>query len=665
MLESFSPQAMEIIEKAQIISQGLKQDLTGSEHLLLAMYDTPDAICKFLLEEKKITRDILLEAINKQEVNHLKTDPKVNYTSKFQSLVMDAEGLAHELHGNYVYDEHLFYVMILDKDNVACQVLLSLGLNLNELLLDISDIYNFHFDKKADDNELLYFLINLSKKPLTHPFYERHHYLDKLIYILNKKQKSNPLLIGSPGVGKTMIVHALAKKLEKPIYQLDLGGVMAGTKYRGELEEKLLKALSYVKKADAYLYIDEIHNIVGSGSNDGSFDIANIIKPYLSSGEMGIIGSTTLDEYHRYFEKDLALMRRFQTIFIDEPTKKETLSILNIIKETYESYHGVKYSFDNLKYIVEKTDGFFPNKAFPDKAIDVLDEVGSRYKIDKKYQNINDLIDLVIKDMTGLKMPNVESIRSVKLNYPFLKPFYLNFIEQLKPSNNIFVSQINHDFNFAPLLNDLYKVFNLTKEMILEINLEYYHDDTSLNNLMGSSKGYVGYNEGGILTEHLYKYPISLIIFKNYDLGSPVVKDLINKIINTSFIIDHKGRKISLTSSIFLIDTTTKPLSSVGFLKSIIPSKVNLNLETIKETIPIKYYLNIFNKYKLTITNWETFYLTNHLLVDFDDKMFKIIIKALLIGKKCYEITNKDGEFNLTIINKTKERNPSICLKGK
>ena len=210
------------------------------------------------------------------------------------------------------------YVMLKEEDSIASIVLEKLGLDIEDLMIDIEEIFNF-FEGTSEKEDLEItpypFLTNLSKTKKVHPFIKRSNYIEKIIYILSKKQKNNPLLIGNAGVGKTAIIEGLSEILKnETIYQLDLGSIVSGTKYRGELEEKITKAMEYIKKHHAIVFIDEIHNIVGAGSNDGSLDIANILKPYLSRSDIKLIGSTTLDEYYRFIEKDKALTRRFQNL---------------------------------------------------------------------------------------------------------------------------------------------------------------------------------------------------------------------------------------------------------------------------------------------------------------------------------------------------------------
>lgn len=562
MLESFSIQAVQIIEKSKTISKSMNAPITGTEHLLLAMFDTNDSICKFLLEEKGITKEKLMDKINSMNIIHKITDPNMTFTEEYQNLILNAEELIFDLGKEYVFDEHLFYSLLENQDNIANEIIIELNLDIESLLTDIEDIFNFNFNNSKEDTPSV--LINLTKKEQTHPFLGRGEYITKIKYILNKKQKNNPLLIGSAGVGKTSIVHALSKNLkDETIYQLDLGMVISGTKYRGELEEKLIKALEYISTNKAILFIDEIHNIVGSGSNEGTLDIANILKPYLSSSDIKVIGATTLDEYYKYFEKDKALMRRFQNIFIDEPTTEETLNILKHIKNTYEQYHHIKYQKQHLKQIINKTKRLMPNKTFPDKAIDILDEVGARYKINK--QNISSLIDKTIKDHIGLNIISKHELLKLKLNYPEYKDDYLRFILNEEINNNILIAYIDNKFQIDKYLLDLYHIFSFKKEMFLELDLSNYYDEISINNLIGSTKGYVGYEQGGYLSEHIHKYPLSVIYIKNLHLSHIKIQNFINKIIKEPFFIDNKGRKIYLTNTIFLIDNQNLQNKKLGF----------------------------------------------------------------------------------------------------
>lgn len=607
MFETFSTSALEMIDKALRIAKSLGKKLVGTEHLLLAMYQVEESICHFLLEEKDITYEKLLEVVNGLVILRKNESKEDTYSKKFQEVILYAQRLSEDLESEYVYDEHIFYVMLKEYDTVAYVVLEKLGLDIEELKRDIEEIFSFD-EAKEKENIPYPFLMNLSTSQKIHPFVLRNNYIEKIKYILSKKQKNNPLLIGNAGVGKTAIVEGLSEILKDvSIYQLDLGSIVAGTKYRGELEEKLTKAMEYIKRKKAILFIDEIHNIVGAGSNDGSLDIANILKPYLSRSDIKLIGATTLDEYYRHIDKDKALSRRFQNVFIDEPTEKETYVILKEIKASYEEYHNVKYSDQILQEIIEKSKLYLVRRSFPDKAIDVMDEIGTRKKSSNK--SFCKLIDETIEDLTGIKNLTLERLKKVELNYPSLKPKYLQFIKKKEfevNTNNLAFAMVNSDFNVEYLIEDLYKLFAFKKEMYLEIDLENYIDYASINNLIGSTKGYVGYEQGGILSEHILKYPLSLVYFKNIKSAHPSINQFIKSLLKKNHFLDNKGRTIYLTNTIFLLDTDKIKNKKIGFINENKKSSKNIiTLKTIERKQDINQLKDILAKNKINILNFE------------------------------------------------------------
>ena len=599
MLESFSIQAVKIIDDAKYLATKLNSNVVGSEHLLLSMYETKDSICRFLLEEKNISYEDLYNTLNKITVIHKNETDKLIFTNKVQDIILNAEEIADRAGSEYVYDEHLFYSLLEYESSVATEMLLELNLDINSLKLDIEDMYNF---KENNDNSPYPFLINLSSNEIIHPFIPRSNFIERINYILDKKQKNNPLLIGNAGVGKTAIVEGLAKmRTSDTIYQLDLGGVVAGTKYRGELEEKIIKVMDFIKETKSILFIDEIHNIVGAGSNDGSLDIANILKPFLCRTDISLIGATTLEEYYKFIEKDKALMRRFQSIYIDEPTKEETKIILDGIKNSYEEYHHISIDSKLLDKIINKTSMYLPNRSFPDKAIDVLDELGARYKYSS---DIDNTLDKIIYDLTNINVVSIDTLKKLELNYNELKVHYLRFHERIKLYPNLLKCYVKKDFEIKYLIEDLFKVFNFKNEMYLEINLDQYIDSSMLTNLIGTSKGYVGYEQGGILSEHIIKYPISLVYFKNYANAHYTVKNMLEKIMNEDILIDNKGRKISLRNTIFIVDCIENT-KSIGFIKKS-KKKKGIILPTINKKQNIyDMYKRVIDKYNLKLDNLD------------------------------------------------------------
>lgn len=541
----YSDQIKKIIEDANTYAKEKKENVS-SIHLLYSMFQTEETICRFLFLEKHITEE---------EFKHKAKKYQNEDKSIYQKIINEGKEIAKKYKSKYIYDEHLLYAILLEPKSLAYQLIKDFNFNINKIIEEVEDIFDFDLYEE----EVMPYLINLTKTPKPHRYIKRGNYIERIKYILNKKQKNNPLLIGSSGVGKTAIVEGLAEEYkEQVIYQLNLATTIADTKYRGELEEKLVKVMDYIKNTDSIIFIDEIHSIIGAGSNDGSLDIANLLKPYLARSEIKCIAATTLDEYYQYIAKDKALMRRFQTILIDEPTSQETKKIIDGITDQYEKYHNITYPKSIINDIIKYSSRYLPNKNFPDKAIDLLDELASRYKQTKQKQKkstkMRQILKTIIFEESGIKTINIKKLNHLQLNYQEYKQNYENFINLKKPNNNLLTINKTKSFKIDLLLEDLKKIFTIKKEMYLEINLETYQDQASLSNLIGSSKGYIGYEQGGLLTNHLMKYPFSIIYFKNIKSTNYQINTYIKSLINSEYIYDSKNNKINLQNVIFIID---------------------------------------------------------------------------------------------------------------
>lgn len=559
LLENYSHKAVKIIDDAKKIAEEMDSKIVGSEHLLLALYEANDSICHFLLSERLISKEDIIKEISEIIVLRNKRNDSI-YTKELTDIVKYASEVARRIKSEYVFDEHLFYSLLTCNDNIGKNILVKLGVDIDEIVEDIEDIFNFNEEER---NHPFPFLTNLSIINKPHPYISLGNHIERLKIIMNKKQKNNPMLIGSAGVGKTAIVEGLASSLpNETIYRLDLGSMVSGTKYRGELEEKIINAMEYLKEHKAILFIDEIHTIVGAGSNEGSLDAANILKPYLARNDIRCIGATTIDEYYQFIEKDKALLRRFQNIFVDEPSLEETKYILNNIKSSYEDYHHITYTLNDINNIVEKCYRYIPTRTFPDKAIDVLDEVGARYHLHP--QTIDKLIDEVIFDMTGLKVVSNDDLKQKKLNYEKLRVCYEKFLTDINYKQNIASIRVTKDFILKDLIEDLKQVFSFKEEEYLEIDLENYFEASSLSGLIGAQKGYVGYDSGGILSEHIIKYPFSLIYFKNLDSAHFVIQSFIKKLFSDAYFVDNKSRKVYLYNTIILYDEKNGIKNSIG-----------------------------------------------------------------------------------------------------
>lgn len=545
----------EIISLINHDVKALDLDCAGSEMLLLALVKLKDSMTNLIFKELSITIDDIMKMIK----GYFFLRKENHYTANLEEILMNAKKLMHE--GNFVYDEAYLYSLLKAGDNVAKVILKTLGVEESILYEELEHAQEF----LERDSKILINMTKLAKEKKLNPFIGRVHYLDKVDRILSRKQKNNPMLIGAAGVGKTGIVEGLVQYylVHKPqmlVYRLDLSSIIAGTRYRGDLEERLLDAIEEIKAANAIVFIDEIHNILSVNTNEASLDIANILKPVLSRSEIKCIGATTTEEYYRYIEKDKALVRRFQNVFVEEVDDEECFTILKGIKSGYEEYYLISYSDSILQYIITSS-ALITNRRLPDKAIDILDEAGIIAKRQGLKEVNKTIIDDLIFENLGLNRSKILTNLTKTLNYPNLKPYFYNYLSFQKQKVIVSLQCTNYDL----ILEDIFKVFENKKETILEIDMNDFIDNHYAANLIGAPAGYVGYENGGILTDHLLKHPFAITIFKNYDEVNPVIHSLIEKALVNGMITDNHGRQISLRNSIFIFVIKTKK-AKLGFI---------------------------------------------------------------------------------------------------
>lgn len=566
MFENLGEDVQEILLECQKIQEELHLDYIGTEVLLLALYNYPNSICNFLFNEYLITEDMIKNIINKCIFLRKYEIYENKYTKKFIETIHLSNKLSLESNSKEVSDEHLFLSILKTRYTTARKILELLGLDILELQNDFYNIFNYSEELEYD------FLINLTKlakQDKLNPFVGRTKYLERLEKILFKKQKNNPLLIGSAGVGKSAIVEGLAKRFltthpEINIYYLDLGLLIAGTKYRGDLEQRITNCINSFKPQYDILFIDEIHNILGAGSSEGSLDLANILKPFLSRSNIKCIGATTLEEYYQYFEKDKALARRFQNVYVEEPSKEETLEILKGIKETYASYHQVDVSDELLDYIIDAT-SIIHTRKLPDKAIDVLDESLLLAKSYPQKTLTTRLIDEVVFSFLGLDYEKIIMNLQKNLYFNHLKKYYFRYLLNVNLKKTIMNVECFNMQTKELLLKDLQTVFELKDEVVYNLNLSEYQEVHTISLLLGAPPGYVGFDHGGEFTKHILKFPVSIIIITNYEYAHEKIKKLIMDILNDGYIKDYQGRVISFTNSFFIFVNSSKQKAKIGF----------------------------------------------------------------------------------------------------
>ena len=467
--DAFSRNVNEVIEISTALSRRFGCSYIGSEHILYGLINVSDGRAAAILKEAGVDSERYLYYFQRT-IDKSLIIPGNMFTARTKRLFETAVDISLKAHAGFVGTEHLLLAVLLDSDSVAVAILRALKVNVDKMadeiyfsLMGVPDDYvdvededdnqfvgaiknananvrgqKYAKDKPSQDEdlgELSKFGINLNKQARDgklDPVIGRKIEIDRVIQILSRRTKNNPVLIGEPGVGKSAVVEGLAQAIvkgnvpellaDKIVFSLDIAGMLAGARYRGDFEERLKKAIDTVKQnGNIILFIDEIHNIVGAGSTgEGNMDAANILKPMLSRGELQTIGATTIDEYRKYIEKDAALERRFQPIMVEAPSTEETVEILKGLRDKYESHHGVSIPDDAIMSAVSLSDRYITDRFLPDKAIDLIDEAASRVRLDsynspaEAKQKENELNTLIAQKNEAKRRDDLE--RAIKIN---------------------------------------------------------------------------------------------------------------------------------------------------------------------------------------------------------------------------------------------------------
>ncbi len=598
-MEDLSIRARQVLELMKKYSTNNNVRTIGSEFLILAMYETEDSLCHFLLSEYDITKE---EIIDKTNNIYILRKEMGEYNSSLSTILKQARILAND---NPISEEHLFMSVLLCRNTIACSILEALDLDIDDLVEDVKEIYDF---TNYDGNSEVGFIRNITKEAKNQEldnFIDRRDYLKRLDVIINRKYKNNPLLIGNAGVGKTAIVEGYAKRLvesnsDYSVLALNLTSMLAGTRYRGDFEERFDKFIKEIaSKKNVIVFIDEIHTIVGTATTDGNLDVANMLKPLLARNGIKLIGATTLEEYHRTIEKDKALSRRFQTIYINEPNITETFDIMFGIKEDYEEYHNVRIDDKVLEYLINQSDKYINNKYRPDKCIDILDDLLSTARINNKDEVSIEDVDNSINYYLGNRIN-----KEIKdLNYKELEKYhwlYNNHLLEEKPLLKIRYE--GNEYGLEYLLSDLKHIFNIGEEAILLVDLEGYKDNYMLSSLVGAPPGYVGYNEEGLLSKHVLNYPNGIMVFKNFKSAGNSIRSFINNLLINGFFNDQKSRLINLNNIIVVIEGIENN-NYIGFNKDI--KEDNCFDEYIRNDINLERSFNELYEKALSRMNYE------------------------------------------------------------
>ena len=562
-MEELNARAKQVLDLMKKYSSRYHIKTIGSEFLILSMYETEDSLCHFLLDEYDVTKEEI-EKIT-QDLFILRKE-NGEFNGSMQTILHQAQLLAGE---GKISEEHLFMAVLTSRNTIACAILEALDLNIDELIEDVKEIYDF---SQSPTEELSYVrnISKLAKNKELATFVKRDEYLNRLDVILHRKYKNNPLLIGNAGVGKTAIVEGYAQKLadEKSdwsILSLNLTAMLAGTRYRGDFEERFDRFVKEIaSKKNVIIFIDEIHTIMGAATTEGNLDVANMLKPFLARSGIKLIGATTLEEYHKTIAKDKALSRRFQSLFISEPSLEETKKIVTGIRRDYEDFHQVSISDEVLDYLVLESDRQINRKFRPDKCIDILDDLLASARIAKKKTVDMEDVDQAIHSYLGNKTDRL----SAALSYPVLEKYQWLFENHLLEERPLL--KIHYEGNKKGLLNvieDCMQIFNIGPECLLNLDLQGYKPSFMVSSLVGPPPGYVGYEDEGMLSKHILSYPFSVLVFKNFKFASPNIQSFLLNLISCGFFTDQKGRSISLENVIIILEGMEEK-EVIGFQKN-------------------------------------------------------------------------------------------------
>lgn len=590
----FSMSIAEVIKRVKERTKRNGNQTIGSEFFLSEMLEIEGGIFQFLMNEYDVKKE---EVIDETESALVLRHDKGEYSDALTKIFDYAQGVSY----GKIKEEHLLYAILHCKESIAYKIIKSLGLSPSDLIIDLEEIYDF-----KESKEEMKYAVNLTQKAREgklDSLFEYDNYLKRMLVILNKKYKNNPLLVGDAGVGKTAIVEGFAKyayqnNLDYEILTLNLSQMLSNTKYRGDFESRMDEAMNYISsRENAILFIDEIHTIIGTGSSENSLDVANILKPYLARADIKIIGATTIDEYQKTIFKDKALRRRFDLINVLEPTLDVTKKILLGLKPSYEDFHKIKLDDDLISYLCDEADAKIHNKKRPDKCIDILDEMLSYAKINS-YKATSDLVDHIIDDRVGYHLRKKE--------YHYKEIAKLSFISENKLKEekyyNYHIAIYNNFEAIEYLKHDLMVYLGISEEMILQIDALMYQERSAMESLIGSPKGYVGYDEDGILSHQLLTYPASVIIVENSNAMSGPLKTIFNQIYKQGFFYDNHGTQIK-TNHLVIVDVLSKERNLVGFNQQEERRKTEYNLvidDNIKSSLN-KKYKEILDKYKLKL----------------------------------------------------------------
>ena len=653
------------MQEAAKIAKRLGHDCVGSEHLLLGMLIENNNVAAKVLEKNGVQRD-RIETIIANSIassSSVATKSKYNYTYMYQKILEQSEAEAVRTKCDKIGTEHFLLAILRTPESIASKILVSISIPAKKLYVDIrvamgldvnvarNEYASLNSGKKKSSKSATPMLdkysrdlTRLAKEGELDPVIGRSEEIEHVTQILSRRMKNNPCLIGEPGVGKTAIVEGLANLivtdqvpdmlLDKRLVSLDLSGMVAGTKYRGEFEERIKRIIEEVRNdSNVILFVDELHTLIGAGGAEGAMDAANILKPALSRGEIQMIGATTTAEYRKHIEKDAALERRFQPVTVEEPTIEQSVEILKGIRHCYEEHHGVKIEDSAIEAAVTLSERYINDRNLPDKAIDLIDEACSRKRLNStkrspKSQNLDrEIADLTEKLEQCLAVGELEEARECKRQIEELQAKQLRVKKQgtkRSGANRLFiddqdVSEVVSIWTKIPLsklaekeaerlrkldqilhqrvigqneaveavakairrgrvgLKDPHRPIGsflflgptgvgkteLSKALaeamfgdensLIRVDMSEYMEKHSVSKLIGSPPGYVGFEEGGQLSEKVRRNPYSVILFDEVEKADGDIFNVLLQVLDDGHITDSQGRKVDFKNTIIIM----------------------------------------------------------------------------------------------------------------
>jgi ATP-dependent Clp protease ATP-binding subunit ClpC len=624
MFEYFNDKAIKGVMLAQEEARRWGHNLVGSEHILIGLLAENTSIAATILKKMDVNLNQTRKLVENIGAKGSGFSPaNLPFTPKVKVVFEQAFNEARSLGTNYISPEHILLAIAKQPENIAARLLVQQGVDLVQLGLQIRQKLTEQQPVAAGKEEragrftstrqgqslLSEFgknLTNLAKEGKIDPVIGRTTEIERTIQILGRRTKNNPVLVGEPGVGKTAIAEGLARRIiegevpetlsERQVIALDLGLLIAGTKMRGEFEERITGIVKEVKETgNIILVIDEIHTLVGAGSLGGGMDAANILKPALARGELQCLGATTLDEYRQHIERDAALERRFQPVMVGEPSVEETIEILKGLQKTYEEYHKVKIADRAIEAAAKLADRYISDRFLPDKAIDLIDEAGSRthlrYSMLKTVAHEEDLADKPIINPQALTPvvdeEEIAQIVSAWTGIPVNKlteaetDILLNLEANLHEriiGQNEAVKAVSRairrarvglaardrpiaSFIFSgptgvgktELAKALAKTIFGSEEAMIRIDMSELMESHTVSKLIGSPPGFVGYEEGGQLTEAVRRKPYTVLLFDEIEKAHPDVFNLLLQMLDDGHLTDAKGRKVSFKNTLIIM----------------------------------------------------------------------------------------------------------------